>query len=380
MMKQAGFDTDNLIYNRFDLIYKEGNHRISYSESDITYCLDMHKDGVKAKLNIWGKTLPQNIFENAIRDAFEDKKICAIELTRCGNPYGDFLEEVNDIRVPLPGNFDELMNRAERRDRATIRRKLRWLDERVGNLKIEIYSKDKIPDGIVDTYFKWKKETHGTDYKLSASEYLDRYYVTDAMLMKAGETKAAVAFFCQAEDIVFFENFSYNTELKEYSPGLLMYVKFMEELIRRKCKYLYLGGGSYIYKKRFGAEAFRAYSGIIYRKEIIDGIDAFFEKHKIYNVAFYGYGVCGHSFLQLSKNLKLSVYYGIDKKTMNPENIKIYSPEDDLPEADAVLVTLNSRDEEAEKTLAARFKKVYYWNSILEKIIRDYQWRIDEGA
>lgn len=380
MMKQAAFDTDNLIYNRFDLIYKDGNHRISYSESDIEYCLDVHKDGVTARLNIWGKPLPRNIFENAIQDVFGDMQICAIELTRCGNPYGDFLEEVNDIRVPLPDNFNELMNRAERRDRATIRRKLRWLDERVGNLKIEKYSKGKIPNHIVETYFKWKKDTYGTDYKLSASEYLDRYHVTDAMLMKAGDTEAAVAFFCQSEDIVFFENFSYNKELKEYSPGLLMYVKFMEELIKRKCRYLYLGGGSYIYKKRFGAESSLAYSGVIYRKEIIDGMNAFLEEKKIYNVAFYGYGVCGHSFLRLSKCLALSVCYGIDKKVTTSENIKIYSPEDNLPVADAILITLNSRNEEVEEILAARFEKVYYWNHILEKIIRDYQRRTDEST
>lgn len=380
MSEQARFDTDNLIYNRFDLIYKEGNHAISFCDSDTKYCLDIHTEGVNAKINIWGKLLPQDIFDRAINECFADKQICAIELTRCGNPYGNFLEEINDIRVPLPGEFDELMNRAERRDRATIRRKLRWLDERVGDLRIEIYSRNEIPDHIVDTYFKWKKETHGTDYRMSASEYLDRYFVTDAMLMKAGDTQVAVAFFCQTEDIVFFENFSYNTELKEYSPGLLMYVKFMEELIKRKCRYLYLGGGSYIYKKRFGAEAFTAYSGTIYRKEMIDGINAFFQEREIDSVGFYGYGVCGHSFLQLSKNLALSVGYGIDRKVTDAENIRIYSPEDELPEADAILITLNNKDEEVEKALAVRFEKVYYWNSILEKIIMDYQRRIDEGA
>lgn len=380
MSEQARFDTDDLIYNRFDLIYKEGNHTISFCDSGTKYCLDIHTEDVKAKMNLWGKPLPQDIFDRAVQDVFADKRICSIELTRCGNPYGDFLEEVNDIRVPLPSDFDELMNRAERRDRATIRRKLRWLDERVGDLSIEIYSRNEIPDHIVDTYFKWKKETHGTDYRMSASEYLDRYYVTDAMLMKAGDTEVAVAFFCQTEDIVFFENFSYNTELKEYSPGLLMYVKFMEELIKRKCRYLYLGGGSYIYKKRFGTEAFIAYSGTIYRKEMIDGINAFFKENKIDSVGFYGYGVCGHSFLQLSKNLALSVGYGIDRKVVDVENIRIYSPEDELPEADAILITLNNKDEEVEKALAARFEKVYYWNSILEKIIMDYQRRVDEGA
>lgn len=380
MSKLVRFDTDNLIYNRFDLIYKEGNHTISYCDSDANYCLDIHTEGTNAKINIWGKPLPQEIFDKAVWDVFSDQRICAIELTRCKNPYGGFLEEVNDIRVPLPGDFEELMNRAERRDRATIRRKLRWLDERVGELKIEAYTRNAIPEHVVETYFQWKKETHGTDYRLSASEYLDRYYVTDAMLMKAGDTEVAVAFFCQAEDIVFFENFSYNTALKEYSPGLLMYVKLMEELIKRKCRYLYLGGGSYIYKKRFGAEASLAYSGTIYRKEIMDGIDAFFQEKNIDSAAFYGYGVCGHSFLLLSKNLALSVCYGIDRKVTDGENVKIYAPEDELPEADAVLITLNNKDEEVEKALAARFEKVYYWNYILEKIIGEYQRRIDEGA
>lgn len=379
MSELARFDTDNLIYNRFDLIYDEGNHTVSYDKSGVRYCLDVHTEGIKAWINIWGKPLPQDIFEKAVGDIFADKKICVIELTRCGNPYGGFLEEVNDIRVPLPGDFDELMNRAERRDRATIRRKLRWLDERVGDLKIEIYSKGEIPDHIVETYFQWKKETHGTDYRLSASEYLDRYHVTDAMLMKAGGSEVAVAFFCQAEEIVFFENFSYHTKYKEYSPGLLMYVKFMEELIKRKCRYLYLGGGSYIYKKRFGAEAFTAYSGTIYRKELIDGIDAFFREKEIDSAAFYGYGVCGHSFLLLSKRLALSVCYGIDQKTVEAEDIRIYSPDDELPDADAVLITMNDENEDVEKNLAVRFEKVYYWNRILEKVIREYQRRINGG-
>ena len=382
MSKLARFDSDNLIYNRFDLIYAKGNYTISLCDSDTEYCLAVHTEEVKAKINIWGKPLPQRIFDKAVQEIFTDKQICAIELTRCGNPYDDFLEETKDIRVPLPGSFDELMNRAERRDRATIRRKLRWLDERVGDLRIEVYSKNEIPEHMVEIYFRWKKETHGTEYRMSASEYLDSYYVTDGMLMKAGDTEVAVAFFCQAEDIVFFENFSYNMELKKYSPGLLMYVKFMEELIRRKCRYLYLGGGSYIYKKRFGAEASLAYSGTIYRKEIIDGINAFFKEKKIDSVAFYGYGGCGHAFLLLSKNLVLSVCYGIDRKAADEDEggIRIYSPEDDLPKADAALITMNSKNEEVENTLAVRFEKVYYWNDILDGIIRDYQRRIDEGA
>ena len=84
--------------------------------------------------------------------------------------------------------------------------------------------------------------------------------------------------------------------------------------------------------------------------------------------------------MQLSKNLALTVCYGIDQKASDEGKIRIYSPEDDLPEADMVLITLNNKDEEVEKFLTSRFEKVYYWNDILEKIIKDYQRGIDESA
>ena len=209
MSVRLGNDSDNLIYNRFDLIHKGQENYYSFEYEDVYYEFqEYHHDGI-SEINVWGKNVPLCVLEMLIKDILNNKKIYVIEVTRGKNPYGMFLEQTNDVLVPLPETFDELMNRAERRDRATIRRKLRWLDERIGTLKIDVFSKDETPDTTVDTYFKWKKESHGTDYGLSPREYLDKYYVTDSMLMRAGDIDVAVAFFCQVEDIVFFENFSY---------------------------------------------------------------------------------------------------------------------------------------------------------------------------
>jgi hypothetical protein len=195
MSAKVKFDTDNLIYNRYDLIHQNAYNKFSYNNDETEYEIEVcHQNGV-AEVNQWGKQLPEQVMSRLVEDIFSSRNVFAIKITRNRNQYKNFLEETNDIRVPLPDSFQELMNRAERRDRATIRRKLRWLDERVGNLTICVYEREKIPDFIVETYFQWKKETHKTEYGLTSKEYLDKYYVTDAMLMNAGETMVAVAFF-----------------------------------------------------------------------------------------------------------------------------------------------------------------------------------------
>ena len=374
------YDADNLIYNRFDIIHASDYESIRYENNSDEYEVYTHCDDGIAEINLWGKFLPDKIIDLLVNDIFTDKNIFAIEALRIRNQYHQFLEATNDVRVPLPETFDELMDRAERRDRATIRRKLRWLDKRIGSLQINVCSKEETQDSVVDTYFKWKKESHGTDYGLNPREYLDKYYVTDSIIMRAGDTDVAVAFFCQVEGIVFFENFSYNPDLKEYSPGLLMYVKLMEELIKRKCRYLYLGGGGYIYKKRFGAEHSIAYSGKIYRREIIDVLNIFFVDKGIKTVAFYGYGVCGHSFYQLSKNLDIRVSFGIDKnaeENKEATEISLYLPEAELPMADAGLITLNNCNTEVYHYMKRKFSKVFYWNEILESVINDYRKSVD---
>lgn len=372
MAKIAKFDSDDLIYNRFDLIYGTENKSFQYSGTDEDYVIKAHCSGTEVTLDIWGKTFPQEIFNKVVADVFSDRTVCSINVVRGGNPYQNFLEATNDIRVPLPGSAEELLGRVERRDRATIQRKKRWLDERIGNLEMKVFT-EKIPDEIVDLYFQWKKTTHGTDYHLQSQEYIQKYHVTDALLLKAGETAVAVALFCQVDKIVFFENFSYNVELKKYSPGLLMYEMFMEELIKRGCRYLYLGGGSYIYKKRFGAEEKTAYSGIIYRAEIMEKINCFFADMQVKTLAIYGLGACGNSFLNLRHKLQSEVCYGIDRNSKEESRIPMYFPNDNAPITDAAIITLNTKDNAVEQLLKERYPKVFYWNDILKSVMEEYQ-------
>ena len=263
------FDSDNLIYNRFDLIYDNKNvERFSYQEGDNVFGIDAHYEREKASLNVWGKLFPQEFFEQVIDNIFkrhlEIQEVC---IQRARNNYKGLLDECNDIRIPLPETETQFQQRMSHKNRYNIKRTKRLLEEQCGKLEFLVYT-NEIPEEIVQQYFDMKKITHRTDYHLSPKEYLKKYYVTDALALKAGNIIASILFLCQVGDVVYFENFSYDRDLQKYSPGLLVYEMTIEELIRRKCSYFYLGGGDYAYKRRFGAEESVAYTGIIERKRL----------------------------------------------------------------------------------------------------------------
>lgn len=358
------FEADDMIYNRFDLIYKENVERFLYKFDDELFVIDAHYDNPKAVLNVWGKKFPQDVFEKAIESIFlQHSEIRFIEIKRAGNNYKNLLNECNDIRVLIPETEEQLLQRLRTKHRYTIKRMKRLLEEEFGKLQMILYQSD-IPDEIVNQYFIWKQITHGTDYHMLPREYLQKYYVTDGILLKAGGENIGILFFCQVNNTVYLENLSYNTEMEKFSPGYVIYEMFLEELIKRKCSYLYLGGGEYAYKKRFGAEENVAYSGTIYRREVFENINDYFQREGIKKIAIYGLGGIGQAFLKIAGQLNICIAYGIDKEKKQVEGILACSLEDELGKVDAVIITLKFHNKEVEEFLNLRFEKVYYWNDI----------------
>ena len=139
------------------------------------------------------------------------------------------LYQSNDIYISLPETVDALLERVKAKHRYTIKREKRLLSEKYGKLELVVYKKD-IPYEVIELYFSWKQVSVGKVCKMEPKEYLKNYYVSDALLLKAGETNVAVLFFCQVEKVVYLENFSYNVEMEKFSPGYLVYEMFLEEL------------------------------------------------------------------------------------------------------------------------------------------------------
>lgn len=363
------FESDDLIYNRFDLMYSENVERYLYQYEDKEYAIDVHREYGKAKINIWGKQLPQDLFEKVIEDIFNRfPEIRYLDIKKARNNYCNLLKEENDILISLPKTVEQLLNRINGKSRYTLKRKTRLCEEECGKLETIIYNSN-IPDEIVNLYFDWKQAIQGTNYHMSPEEYLRKYYVTDGILLKGGGTNLGILFFCQVNKTAYLENLSYNIELEKFSPGYLVYEKFLEELIERKCTYLFLGGGEYGYKRRFGAEESIVYSGVIYRKEVFEEINNYFEKNGIYEIAIYGLGVQGTAFLKIVKYLNVKLMYGIDQEKKYVEGLRVFSPEEKLQKVDAVIITLKSHNEAVEESLKMMFAKVFYWNDLVTGIM-----------
>lgn len=357
-------DTDDLICNRFDMIYKDDYERFSYSSEGRRYVIDVHCEGPKAVVNTWGKKFPQHIVEAAVSDIFQKYPgIRYIELNRAGNDYHGLLDRKNDIRIPIPSEDTDLLARLKPKHRYNLKRAKRLIEEAGGELTTDVYEKE-IPNGIVDLYFVWKRATHGIQYGMTPEAYLRKYYVTHAMVLRAGETAIGIAFYCVVNKTAYLENFSYDMKWERFSAGYLTYVMLLKELVKSKCGFLYLGGGEYIYKKHFGAEETIVYSGVVYNQRVFDELNLYFLGNGIERIAIYGLGAGGRAFLKIKDRLHVELTYGIDRDVKEAEEIPVYTREEKLPEVDAVLITLHSHSTEIEKFLDENAFRFFYWDDL----------------
>jgi hypothetical protein len=366
-MQIVEFESDDLIYNRFDVIYGSGVKKFEVDFENKRYCLAAYVEEAIAKINIWGKDIPEVVLEQVMDAIFKDESVYGVEITRTVHNYKDFLYKTNDFRVPLPDSAEQLLGRVERRDRATIKRKKRWLDERVGHLSLEKYH-GEIPAFLVEKYFEWKKTSHGTDYKLSPEKYLEKYYVTDALYLKAGNEDIAIAFYCGCEQNAFFENFSYNENYKTYSPGLLMYEILLEHLIDNGYQFLYMGGGKYTYKKRFGSEETDCYCGIVYNQAFMECFSKVLGQNNISGeVAIYGFGKFGHRYVPMLGKADLKVKYAIDRDAESEEDIMVKRPDEDVSDVNCVIVTMERKDPSIGEAIKKRGARVFYITDLLSE-------------
>lgn len=169
--------------------------------------------------------------------------------------------------IDLPTDCDELKKRLTSKNRYNLRREQRLINERLGKFIFEVYE-NNVPPDLVESYFMLKNITHHCDYHMTPEEYQRVYCVSTAYVMRTEEEILAILFSCEQCDCVYFENFTYNTKYGSYSLGSIIYDYFLEQLVRKGKKSVFLGGGEYEYKKKYGSKEVHAYVCTIYRSGI----------------------------------------------------------------------------------------------------------------
>ena len=132
------FDSDDLVYNRFDIIYPDDFVEEIYEYNEELYTTLIHIENESAFINVWGKFFPQKVFDLIIESVFlKYPYVLQIVITKAYNNYKDTMYETEDIILQIPNSFDELLNRIKAKHRYNLRRNRKLIEETVGAISVE---------------------------------------------------------------------------------------------------------------------------------------------------------------------------------------------------------------------------------------------------
>ena len=266
----------DVIQNRFGTIYN--NYIMLLLECDNGDCfyIPVHINGKLCNIGICLTKITQSELNAVIHFIFHNfKDINQITGEYSLNRLSGYSRNypANNWHLSLPSTTDELWQRMSSKSKQTLRRKHNHLVEQLGaELDFEHYNiNNGIPDELVNTYFKFKKELMNRDYNLLPQEYLHKYYVTDAYVWKVKSNTTditqyiSMVFTCEQGENVYLENLSYNPLFQKESPGFLLYCKVIEELIKKGKKEFFLGRKYRDYKQKFNSENINCFDIIAFR-------------------------------------------------------------------------------------------------------------------
>ncbi len=365
-MKVNHSEAEDLIYNRFDLIYPDKFCECVYKFNDEEYILHYHIDGDVAIVDVWARDIPLTVFEWFVSDIFRrNYGINYIKIDGSYNNYQNRLEMIRNIWIELPDNSDKINDLLSHKRLYALQRTERRLLDIYGSVKVEVYNND-IPDDLVKKYFSWKKMTHGTEYGLTPEEYLVKYHVTHALELIAGQESIAVVFCCLVGRVAYLENLSFNSIVSKYSVGFLAYKKMLEYLTQSGIRRIYLGKEGLDYKNRFDSIKHEAYWGNIISDRAIENACNYLKKAGYKKIAIYGLGTVGREFLRYLDCLDVELVYAIDKSVKSFDKYKVYTVDEAIPSCDCVIITVEKRNIEIEKSLNQKKVNYVYWRGLLK--------------
>lgn len=169
----------------------------------------------------------------------------------------------NDFYLPLPDNTEELKARLASKSRYNLRREKRIIAETFGGLSLEDVPCTVVPEELKALFYSLKNATHG----VSEETYdIGQKPITNVYLLRigTGEVKG-MALSCEQGEIVFLENHTFDSTMRSYSFGQVLYDMYLDAMVEKGKTGVALAGGELEYKKRYGTQCAIARSGGIHR-------------------------------------------------------------------------------------------------------------------
>lgn len=267
MLNDPEFITcEDYIYNRPDL-FTDNREAFEVAFGGNKYLIQVVYNNDQAELCIRLSNIPEQAALMLCDFIFKQHpEVQKVHMVQVYFQLGQAVE-TNHIRVVFPKTVEELNARLSSHTRSEIKRKHRRLIAEHGETHFVEYDRKNITDRIVNTYFEFKKRTHGRDYGMTPTEYLDAYHVTNAYVLYVNDSIIGVWFSCEQCDTVNAENFSYDDRYSWYSPGILVHQFALKRLVEKGKKQIFLGDGHQGQKLMFGSVDEKTWSNTVFRSE-----------------------------------------------------------------------------------------------------------------
>ena len=132
-----------------------------------------------------------------------------------------------------------------------------------------------------------KEKSHNIGKIENYNAYLQKYHISNIYVLYFGEDIAAILFSCEQCSNAYLENLSYDIQYSKYSPGQQIYEYAMIRLIEKKIRCIFLGGGDYDYKRKYGSIEETLYDGVIFRNVLAKAkynLITYYNKHLYWKI------------------------------------------------------------------------------------------------
>lgn len=257
----------DVIFNRFDLQNVQFQ-KLLVKDGETCFVVQVATKGKTAELGCYLMPMNSECFEAIFNYLFaNNKRLKKIVYEGAVNKFGSYKRNPQ-CWLELPNDIEELHGRLTSKSRYNLKREKRLIRENIGDYIIEAYTAETVPDEVMEKYFLFKSLTHKRRYGMTGKEYIEKYHVSTVYVMRTEQEILAIALSCEQCLNAYFENFSYDVKYSQFSLGSIMYDIYLENLISKGFKRVYLGSNKYEYKKKYKSESCDAYLGEAYRSRV----------------------------------------------------------------------------------------------------------------
>ena len=253
----------DFIYNRFDLFCD--NYIVLQAERGVEkHIIEARIFNNYAELGIWKMNISNELLKEISNFIFNNYS--NIEYTKfffC-QTKGKFKERKH-FYIDLPDSAESFLQRRSSKSRHRLNKQRHQAEREIGVITYKEFKTDNCPEEIIINYNIWKARSHHIGKIEDAESYFKRFHVSDIYALYFGDNISAMMFSCEQCSIAYLENFSFDIQYSRYSPGQQIYEYVMTRLIEKNFKKVFLAGGDYDYKRKYGGIEESLYDGVICR-------------------------------------------------------------------------------------------------------------------